>query len=246
VPTVAKIQIAYIPIGNGQVGAYHQFLLYTRDNGEQHYVHGGPSSQRGDFSGEASGSKSPADPSTYGNIVVQTGKYVPDTPDFPTIKTDNGRALDQKRFDSWHKQDVLTGTDADLDPKWAEVERNAIAIGQQYIPYRPLTQNSNSLASESLRRSGIDAPDASFYGLPWGGEIGVLPWAPGSNNRLDVNLEPAGKDILADAERGGSTRSQILAAALQGSKDFAENVSGVISAPDLKPAAKNAGLGIGD
>ena len=223
---MARIQVVYTPIADGNVGAYHQFLLYTRDGGDQYYVRGGSGASGGDnFFGEASGSKGPVEPSSYGNITVHTGRYKPNTPDYPAIETDLGYALDRKQFDSWHKKTVLEGPEAQLDWKWDEIEKHAIAIGGQNIPYRPLTQNSNSLASECLRRSGIDAPG---QGLPWGAAVGIRPWAPGVGNSLDFAHDPPARRPLSglaterapDVEGGGATRSSIFTAALEGLKDF--------------------------
>jgi hypothetical protein len=238
---VAKIQVAYIPIADGAVGAYHQFLLYTRDSGDQYYIRGGQAGlPTADFWAEVSGSKQRTDPSTWGNLVVDTGAYEPHTPDFPTVEKERGvYVLDQKEFDSWHKTDLLEGPETQLDWKWDEIEKHALAIEKQNIPYRPLSQNSNSLVSESLRRSGIEPPG---QGLPWGGGIGVRPWAPGHSNRLDFAVE----DPAAGVESGGSTRSGILAAALQDSKNYAANSGSLELSASLKPASKTADLGLGN
>lgn len=178
--------MVYIPISTGWNGASHQFLLFTRDNGSREIVRGGPERQAtaGQALNELAGLRSADTPSPYGRLRAYTGRYGLGSPDHPEKDTPIGRQFDSERFDSYFKQTMLEGSTSDLEGRWADIKNHARAIDDQQIPYSPLGPNSNSLASESLRRAGIEAPQAE-NGKMWGEQKNVMPWAPGAGDRLE-------------------------------------------------------------
>lgn len=183
---MASIQMVYIPIGTGWSGASHQFLLFTRDNGSREIVRGGPEQQPtgGQALSELAGLRSADEPSPYGRLRAYTGRYGLGSPDHPEKETPIGRQFDSDRFDAYFKQTVLEGSSDDLEARWGDIKKHAREIHDQRIPYSPLGPNSNSLASESLRRAGIEAPHAE-NGKMWGERDNVMPWAPGAGDRLE-------------------------------------------------------------
>ncbi len=164
--------------GNSSTGAYHEFLSYTDDNGFTYYARGGPN-----------GIPTTAS-ATFGRIVTSYGIYTVGTPDYPTIRESGQPTLDTPTFNSYYKYTVVQGPQSELSGVWQQITNNLAAIGAEDLSYFALTQNSNSVVSEALRLSGLTAPDASDFGVPWAGELGLpnnqvlLPWAPGTQNTL--------------------------------------------------------------
>ena len=71
--------------------ASYLHLVYTDDSGKQYYARGGPS--------------------VTSRIEAKSGEYGPGTPDFPTSTNPS------ETFNSWPKQVVASGSDADLNAK---------------------------------------------------------------------------------------------------------------------------------
>lgn len=177
---MATIQIVHIPIKSGFTGAAHQFLLLTRDDGSREFIRGGP--QRTPELSQIM-ADIVAGTNSFGLLVVHTGRYDSRTADFPVKETELGLVFDSKRFDSWTKTAVVEGHDAAVSELWAGLQQTARAIANQRLPYRPMSQNSNSLASECLRVHGIE-PSGNSMGYPWGYKFDLPTWTPGAENRL--------------------------------------------------------------
>lgn len=180
----------YTPAGTVWNGASHQFLLYSRDDGSQEVVRGGPEpGHHRDFGKSLSASGLPHEQrvqaSRFGKLTASIGPYDATSPDWPGIQTEKGYAFDQATFDSYYKQTLKEGSDAELDGVWSDIKKHAADIDAQGHIYAPLGPNSNSLASESVRRAGLDAPKAE-NGRMWGLMQNVMPWAPGADDRLET------------------------------------------------------------
>ena len=180
----------YTPAGPVWNGASHQFLLYSRDDGSQEVVRGGPQpGHNRDFGKSVSTGSLPHNEqvqgSRFGKLTASIGPYDATSPDWPGIQTEKGVAFDQATFDKYFKQTLKEGPDADLEATWNDIKKHATDIDAQGHIYAPLGPNSNSLASESLRRAGIDAPKAE-NGRMWGLMQNVMPWAPGADDRLET------------------------------------------------------------
>lgn len=179
----------YSPIRGNWTGASHQFLLYSRDDGSQEIVRGGP--QPGhratglDQLSEIASLRPRDNPSPFGKLTASIGTYDVTSPDWPRLQTERGPVFDQKTFDSYYKQTLKEGGDADLEATWKKIKGHATEIDSQGLQYSPLGPNSNSLASEALRRSGIDAPKAE-HGRRFGERYNEMPWAPGADDRLET------------------------------------------------------------
>jgi len=182
--------MVYIPISTGWTGASHQFLLLNRDDGSREILRGGPEKQAGggDFLKELAGLRSREAPSPYGSLRVHAGPYELGAPDHPEVETPTGRKFDQAAFDGYFKQTVMEGPAASVEAKWNAVKLHASDIHDQKVQYRPTGPNSNSLASEALRRAGIEAPQAE-NGKLWGEQHNVMPWAPGAADRLETTAQ---------------------------------------------------------
>lgn len=179
--------MVFTPISTGWTGASHQFLLLNRDDGSREIVRGGPqrNGTAGDFLKELAGLRHRDAPSPYGDLKVYAGAYELGSPDFPERETPSGRKFDQEAFDGYFKHTVMEGSDAAVEAKWLAVKEHAQDIHDQKVQYSPTGPNSNSLASEALRRAGIDAPHAE-NGKMWGEQENVMPWAPGADDRLET------------------------------------------------------------
>lgn len=197
---MASIQMIYSPIRGNWTGASHQFLLYSRDDGSQEIVRGGP--QPGhratalDQISELASLRPRDNPSPFGKLTASIGTYDVTSPDWPRLQTERGPVLDQKTFDSYFKQTLREGGDADLDVTWKEIQKHAKAIDSQGLQYSPLGPNSNSLVSEALRRSGIEAPKAE-NGRRFGERYNEMPWAPGAGDRLETSEQANERQRLA-------------------------------------------------
>ncbi len=111
---MASIQLVFLPVNVSQSsgsgldspnisGSYHEFTIYTNDTGQMFYIRGGPD-------GVANAQ------SSYGNIKVELGNYVANTPDFPKLSGTTN--LDTTTFNSWQKITIASGPQSQLDPIW--------------------------------------------------------------------------------------------------------------------------------
>jgi hypothetical protein len=143
---MSSITIVWKP--TGLLGTYHAFLLYN-DGTNTYYARGGPAVNDGVTSGGSgsSGSGSGSGPG-FGPIVVHHGLYEQGTPDFPKLTDPPGT------FDSWQKQNVVSGEGLDLSQLWQNITSSMDRIQDAQIPYDPLSlfpKTSNSVVSSSLR-----------------------------------------------------------------------------------------------
>ncbi len=179
----------YSPAGTVWNGASHQFLLYTRDNGSQEVVRGGPEHDQNlqfkSMSARSLPHEEQLQASRFGRLAVSIGPYDITSPDWPALETDRGVVFDQATFDSYYKQTLKEGPDAALEGTWTDIKKHATEIDAQGHIYAPTGPNSNSLASESVRRAGLDAPNAE-NGHVFGLLRNVMPWAPGAGDRLET------------------------------------------------------------
>lgn len=196
---MATIQLVHIPIRNGWTGATHQFLVLTRDNGAREFIRGGPTKRPGLPSFLPQGKSENTNP--FGAIVVQTGPYDTRTPDFPVKETEYGMVFDKERYDSWVKTSVIEGPEKAIADIWIAMSMTARGLNSQSIPYCPLTQNSNSVANECLRRHGLGSK-LHGVGYPWGHKLGLTPWAPGAENTLQARppavIDDQAKKLVQD------------------------------------------------
>ncbi|PZR84464.1 MAG: hypothetical protein DI537_32865 [Stutzerimonas stutzeri] len=237
--------MVFTPISTGWTGASHQFLLLNRDDGTKEIIRGGPErgGTGGDFLKELAGLRQPQAPSPYGALKVNTGPYQPGSPDYPEKETASGRVFDQAAFDGYFKHTVAEGPAASVEEKWRAVKEHALQIHDQKIQYSPTGPNSNALASESLRRAGIDVPRAE-HGKMWGEQHNVIPWSPGAGDRLETREQIAQREIreseaLLDKRPVGNLLASLKLVQ-------AEPVS-LSPQSDLAPTRHRiAGLGLGD
>ncbi|GHE75912.1 hypothetical protein GCM10019059_39070 [Camelimonas fluminis] len=237
---MASIQLVHIPIQGGWTGATHQFLLFTRDNGAMEFIRGGPERQPKFDQLVRQSASGPQNP--FGSIVVHAGPYDARTPDFPVRETQFGAVFDKRRFDNWVKIDIRQGKEQDLQETWTAMTMTARGIGKRSIPYCPLGQNSNSVASECLRRHGF-AHEGVTGIVPWGHKIGLRPWSPGSNNRLPDDTQlPPDHPALKAAHKQAEPLALTLAA-LQAAGRLGLHTTSSLT-PQHKPCRRlEAGLG---
>src|SRR4051794_27487312 len=110
---MAEIDVIYKPIFSPTDGSvvYHEFLLYTDDNGVMHYARGGTTSRNNDFDGGSGPSGLP-----FGRLDTARGIYEPGTPDWP-----KGTADPLATLKSWPRDVVVRGDDATIAQSWDSI-----------------------------------------------------------------------------------------------------------------------------
>jgi hypothetical protein len=135
--------------------AHHMSIIYTNRAGQSFGVSSGPSVQMTQ--------------QTPDNALRAINDQANDRPsDFGTLVSDphNNTPFSKGRPDDYYTQDymgrefphVLAMQGADLSAQWATIVKTYAAIGDMHLTYSPVSQNSNSMAGEALRRAGIQVP----------------------------------------------------------------------------------------
>ena len=173
-----KIEVFYQSLLVG----YHETLVYTDANGQQFIATAGPTQNPGNNSytfSQAADAASNGTSSVYGNL----GTTVASISSFSQNDIDRMLGITGNPNPS---EVVATGTD--LSQQWNAIVYAEQQIANQGLPYSPLTQNSNSVASSALTAAGISPPTDNG--------IGSNHWAPASDNFL-YTTPPTSTPILA-------------------------------------------------
>ncbi len=137
----------------------HCFIVVTEPGGGSSYFRGGPSSSGGtllDASSHSNSGIGVSGDSGFGNIVNNSGAFVPGTIDWPT--------------DSTPSTGATTYIDNDKPCGCIENELNRALqnIQNANIPYNPLSTNSNSVAFRALQGIGVNPGVAPAPAPGWG------------------------------------------------------------------------------
>ena len=141
------IQVGYKPLFGGR--AYHKYIIYTDNNGNEHVAHALPSTKY-----------LPA--ATIRTFVGAANQQFEDPNEW-----NNARQSDRK-------EPISTGDD--LSGAWNKIKEKMIDIGDQSFPYVPIGPNSNSAADTALQYAGLSLPVYDDFGERWspGSDI-ILP-----------------------------------------------------------------------
>lgn len=153
-PLASTRIIAYVGLGL----AHHMAIVYTNSAGQSFGASSGPSIQ--------------STLQTPQNAISALNSLDKNEPsDFGTLMSDphNNTPFEKGRMNDYYTQDfqgkefphetVLEGLD--LSAQWQTIVKMYAAIGQMDLTYSPTSQNSNSMAGEALRRSGLRVPFSS-------------------------------------------------------------------------------------
>jgi|GEM_PF-2900465 len=130
-----KIEVGYssTSLGNN-IPVYHKYILYTDSAGNQFYARGEPYTNQ-------DGSKV---------LELDVGQYREGTPDWDSAR--NGDTTDT--IDP--RETIKTGDN--LAEDWKIITDEMYKIATENHPYIPTEINSNTMADEALRRSGLNQP----------------------------------------------------------------------------------------
>jgi uncharacterized Zn-binding protein involved in type VI secretion len=148
----------------GSVGGksyYHETVVYTDSTGAQHlataYASQIPAGSIGGLS-QASAAARSGTASDYGVLQTQTSQV-----------SDLSKAEQEHWLgsadDPYPQAVVATGDD--LSGQWQSIQQAYQNIGEQNLPYSPLTQNSNSAATSALKAAGITPPNTGIFSSLW-------------------------------------------------------------------------------
>lgn len=168
---------------------YHEFLVWTKDDGSQVIIRGGPLGSGGG-SGGGSGSLGFGEPGTGDNVPF--AKIAVISRSFPSYFRDfEGSAVDPQDV-------VMTGSDGMLQPRVWRMLLAAKQINELNIPYAAGGPNSNSVVTTLLQAAGLPQPKGN-------GLDGPYP-APGADMSLLYGKYSAGQgyeELFGNvAERG--------------------------------------------
>jgi hypothetical protein len=142
--------------------AHHIGIIYTNSAGQSFGVSSGPSiqstQQTPDNALRALTNQASNEPSDFGTLVSDPHNNTP----FVKGRPDDYYTQDYMGREFPHAL-AMQGTD--LSAQWATIVKSYAAIGNMHLTYSPVSQNSNSMAGEALRRAGIRVPfsvDAKF------------------------------------------------------------------------------------
>jgi hypothetical protein len=165
---MASIAVYFKPVSilGQQTPYYHEFLIYTDDNGNQYIARGGPSSNQNtsidDSSSTPAGNGGPA---PFGYIFTQVTAYNSMAPDYAPPGTYSYQVLEQ-------------GTQAQLAPIWNNIVTFINNINSENYIYDFTGPNSNSVVHSALVSAGVP--------LPTGDSLdGKFP-APGADISLNL------------------------------------------------------------
>ncbi len=135
--------------------AHHIGIVYTNKAGQSFGVSSGPSIQ----------STQQTPPNALRAIVSQASN---EPSDFGTLVSDphNDTPFVKGAMDDYYTQDyegkefphALAMQGGDLSAQWKVILKAYSAMGKMNLTYSPVSQNSNSMAGEALRRAGIPVP----------------------------------------------------------------------------------------
>lgn len=160
---------------------HHETLVYTDSRGQQFYATAyaprrpdgedsdtmsGSTKIGSDLAG-AAGAAATNGTSPFGSIVTQWGRLS----DLPPKERVRLLGPQNSPYDS---RTVQVGND--LSDHWSKVMQAYFQVGEQGLPYSPLTQNSNSTASTGLTAGSVP--------LPTGTARDAEHWSPASDNIL--------------------------------------------------------------
>jgi hypothetical protein len=150
-PLEATRIVEYVGLGL----AHHIGIVYTNSAGQSFGVSSGPSIQ----------STQQTPPNALRAILRQANN---EPSDFGTLISDphNNTPFVKSRMDDYYTQDYMgkefphsvAAQGNDLSAKWATIVKTYAAAGSMHLTYSPVSQNSNSMAGEALRRAGIRVP----------------------------------------------------------------------------------------
>ncbi len=150
-PLEATRIVEYVGLGL----AHHIGIVYTNNAGQSFGVSSGPSIQ----------STQQTPPNALRAIVSQASN---EPSDFGTLVSDphNNTPFVKSRMDDYYTQDyegkefphALAMQGKDLSAQWQTILKTYAAVGKMHLTYSPVSQNSNSMAGEALRRAGIPVP----------------------------------------------------------------------------------------
>jgi hypothetical protein len=150
------VEIWYKSIGGNSYN--HAFIVVTAPDGQRAFVRGGPSGDGGGGAGGLASDSLATDGHSYGNLVVNSGPYVPGTVD-------------------WTEKPVATMKVLSTNESAASIYSKLLSFGslvnKSGLTYHPLSVNSNAFAHQAVMVLGVSRPQAKV-------------WAPGSDTHLNV------------------------------------------------------------
>ena len=180
------IEVRYRPVQQPSGGIYyHKYFVYTNSNGEQYGASASPERNSSveplGLANEGLGEAFQWSP--FGNITTEVAAYKPAYLPFEPGFSD----FDPTDTDS--RETVKTG--GDLSSDWTKIVEAMGDIRDEKYIYRPITQNSNTVVDEALRRAGVPLPQNDDPGENE---------APGSGNVLNrKNIWDKIKDAVKKA-----------------------------------------------
>lgn len=207
------ITVYFKPLGSFDgTTYYHETLVYTNSNNQSFYtqafasdptpaaVAGGPASAAAALA-DAMAAAAINGPSPFGTLQVQTNVAFN-----PSVVANSSLGITNDGFNIFPSQTVAEGSN--LSSQWAEINAAFENIGNEDIPYSPLTQNSNSTANSALEDAGIALPSNISPGIvPPDGNDNKL-WVPGGDNTLPINItlntDESGNSVVTASDSSGS------------------------------------------
>ncbi|TND01461.1 MAG: Hemolysin-type calcium-binding region [Gammaproteobacteria bacterium] len=170
------IHVVYEYLGSfAGLDYYHETLLYTNANGQQFLATAGPT-----------GSPPPENSNSYNVSQAASAAANSTSSVYGSLDTKTGAISTFE--DQWVKQllgtpqnpnpSEVVATGADLSQQWNNIVQTEQQIANRGLPYSPVTQNSNSVASAALAAAGIAPPTDNGPGSDH--------WTPAADNLLDV------------------------------------------------------------
>ncbi len=147
-----KIEVRYLPIPITGGLAYHKYIIYTDDNGDQFGARGGPT-KGGKFSGIGPGGLEIEEGERFdpGPIVTEHGVYDDTFKDFVPEE------------DPPHPSETIAEA-PDLSVEWNAITQEMDVIGAGDFMYLGVTANSNSVVDQVLEAAGLPAPQLDDFG----------------------------------------------------------------------------------